>query len=523
MKTRRVPSLAALVCSVLSGLALVVVDQGVARAVEGSWQATGALNQPRVAQEATLIGDGRVLVTGGRTANAALNSAELYSPITEAFGVTTPMTTARWSHTATSLPNGKVLVAGGFITVAAGNAQAVTNTAEVYDPANASWTPTPPMNVRRALHTEALLDDGRVLVAGGRTCDAPPATCDFTVRTNTAEIYDPVANTWTLIAPLNAPRHTTTAARLRDGRVLIPAGFSNVEPHETNNTADLYTNGVWSLTGNLVRSRARQGAMRLHDNRVVVGPGSRETVCGTPVCPEIPTPFSAVIQPTAEVYNPATNTWQLTGNPLLPGRFNFQQAVLPNGKALIVGGFGGPAGNEANTTSAELYNPATNSWESAGNTTHLHANSSSLANTHDAVVLSNHPTLFQKGAGCGANCGKVLVVGDNLTDPVADLYTPVAPTDTTPPSCFVSAIRRAPNSPSGRDEMDVTVQDAESGVQGISAIFISNGTIRTPPGPGIPFGATPSVVVTAVKNVQGASTRWSFFMVDMAGNTAFCA
>jgi hypothetical protein len=514
--------LATLVLSVLSGLALVVVDPGVARAVEGSWQATGSLNQPRVSQESALIGDGRVLVTGGRTATIALASAELYSAITEGFGVTTPMNTSRWSHTATSLPNGKVLVAGGFTGFVAGNAQVVTNTAEIYDPSNASWTLTPPMNVRRALHTEALLDDGRVLVAGGRTCDAPPATCDFTVRTNTAEIYDPVANTWTLIAPLNAPRHTTTAARLRDGRVLIPAGFSNPEPHETNNTADLYNNGVWSLTNSLVRSRARQGAMVLHDSRVVVGPGSRETVCGPPVCPVGP-PFSAVIQPTAEIYDPDTKTWQLTGNPLLPGRFNFQQAVLPNGKALMVGGFGGPAGNEAVTTSAELYNPATNSWESAGNTTHVHGNSSSLGNTHDAIVLSNHPTLFQKGGNCGANCGKVLVVGDNLTDPVADLYTPVAPTDTTPPTCFVSAIRRAPNSPSGRDEMDVTVADTGSGVQGISAIFITNGTIRTPPGPGIPFGSTPSVVVTAVKAVQGASTRWSFLIVDMAGNTAFCA
>jgi hypothetical protein len=68
--------------------------------------------------------------------------------------------------------------------------------------------------------------------------------------------------------------------------------------------------------------------------------------------------------------------------------------------------------------------------------------------------------------------------------------------------------------------MDVTVQDTGSGLQGIGRIRIVNGTVRTAPSR-VPFGGQ-SVVVTAVKSVQGAPTSWGFDMVDVAGNTARC-
>jgi len=405
-----------------SGMA--VVGQGTAHAVEGSWAATGALNQPRLGHTVTLLNSGGVLVAGGRSATASLASAELYSPLTERFTLTGSMREPRWSHTATLLPTGKVLVAGGFGTFGPGNAQPVLTSAELYDPATGAWTSTPPMQTRRALHSAALLGNGKVLVAGGRSCDSPPpAACDFNFRTNTAELYDPATNSWSPTGSLVAPRHTTSAVVLENGRVLIPAGFSAPDTHDTSNTADLYNpvTGTWSLTGNLNVSRARQGAMRLHDGTVLVGPGSRTTRCGPPVCNNGGPPFSAVIVETSEIFDPATLSWQFTaGKPLLPGRFNFQQAVLPNGKALMAGGFGGPAGGEAAQRSAELYNPATGTWESAGNMTRVHGTSSSLANTHDAIVLSASPTGFVFDPRvCGTNCGKVLVVGDNLTNGTA--------------------------------------------------------------------------------------------------------
>jgi len=437
--TRRSLSVAALAAMVLSSVAMVVAGQGVASAVEGSWRATGALNQARIAQKSVLLANGDVLVTGGRTASAALTSTELYDPLTEVFSLTGSMSTSRWSHTATLLPDGRVLVAGGFTGFVPGNAQAVTDTAEIYDPATGTWTPTAPMNTRRALHTATLLDNGLVLVAGGRTCSGPPpATCNFSFRTDTAELFDPATGTWTPTGSMNAPRHTTSAVKLADGRVLVPAGFAAADPFGTSNTADLYdpATGTWSLTDNLNVSRARQGGMLLPDGTVLVGPGSRSTTCGPPVCNNGGPPFSAVIVDTTELFDPATLDWRLTaGKPLLPGRFNFQQAVLPNGQALMAGGFGGPDATEAPQRSAEVYDPATGTWSSAGEMTRVHGTSSSLANTHDAIVLSADPWVFQFGPECGSNCGKVLVLGDNLTDPVADLYTPTAPVPTSKDQC----------------------------------------------------------------------------------------
>ena len=422
-------ALGGLACAGLPGA--LSAAAGPAGAAAGSWEATGSLNVARIAHTATLADGGKVVVAGGRSAAGALTAAEVYDAATGVFTVTGSMSTSRWSHTAALLPDGKVLVAGGFTGLALGNAQAVTDTAEVYDPGTGTWSPTAPLHTRRALHSTSVLADGRVLVAGGRTCgDPPPATCDFTVRTATAELYDPATGTWTPTGSMHAPRHTTSAAPLPGGRVVVPAGFSAADPHDTDSTADVYdpSTGTWSLTSNLSRSRARQGAMALADGSVLVGPGSRSTTFGPP--------FVATINPTTETYDPASDIWQLTtGQPLLPGRFNFQQATLPNGLALMVGGFGGPAGGEALTTSAELYDPATRSWSPAGVTTHLHATSSSLANTHDAVVLSADPRTFAFGPACASRCGRVLVLGDNLTDPVADLYTPTAPVPTSLEQC----------------------------------------------------------------------------------------
>jgi hypothetical protein len=380
-----------------------VAGQGPALADEGSWRATGSLNVPRLQPTSTLLGNGKVLVAGGRNFafTQALASAELYDPITEAFTLTGPMTDARWSHTATLLPNGKVLVAGGFTNPStSANAQPVLASAELYDPATGGWTLTGSMSTRRALHVAQLLPDGRVLVAGGRTCNGPPPlACNSTFTTNTAEIYDPATGVWTPTTSMASNRTTTSAALLPNGSVLVAAGFPGGQ-----NTAEAYagSTGAWSPTGNLNVARARQGAMMLPDGTVLVAAGSTGTSTLT-----------------SETYNPATNTWTLAGN-VAQARFNYFFAELPNRHVLIAGGAGGATAS----TTAEVYDPAGRTWSSAGTLANAHGSSSSNGNSTRAVVLSASPTAFVFDPRvCGTNCGKVLVVGDNPNG-AADLYTP---------------------------------------------------------------------------------------------------
>ena len=79
-------------------------------------------------------------------------------------------------------------------------------------------------------HTATLLNDGRVLVAGGqirllllegltdRTLPAPTGLIF-------AEIYDPSTGRWALTAPMIDARRSQAATLLKDGRVLVSGGI----------------------------------------------------------------------------------------------------------------------------------------------------------------------------------------------------------------------------------------------------------------------------------------------------------
>ncbi|HVL31371.1 MAG TPA: kelch repeat-containing protein, partial [Solirubrobacteraceae bacterium] len=381
---------------------------------EGDYELAGEMQQARFAGTMTLLPNGKVLAAGGRASQggAALASAELYDPLTRTWTATGSMSEARFTHTATLLPNGKVLVAGGFGVGLTTNAQPNLRSAELYDPATGTWSAAATMNVRHALHAAILLRGGacesasppsycgKVLVASGRTCtpqDNPPAAgCNSTFTTTVAELYDPndgPTGSWTEVAPLSAPRTTTDAALLPDGRVLVPAGFPGGQ-----NTAEVYdpSTNTWTNTDFLQTGRARGGAIRLLDGRVLV-------VAGFPN------------NQTAELLDPATLSWTTTGPMLGFGRFNQHQTLLPNGKVFVAGGGNGGA-------TAELYNPQTNAWESAGLLTVARGSSSSNSNSQTAVVLSSSTTSFASDrAVCGADCGKVLLAGDT-DDRLTELY-----------------------------------------------------------------------------------------------------
>ncbi|CAF4250330.1 unnamed protein product, partial [Adineta steineri] len=104
---------------------------------------------------------GLILVTGGQGIGSNyLSSAELYSPSTGTWTTTGNMTNGRTHHTASVLSNGKVLVTGG-------TNHNFLNSAELYDLSTGTWATTGNMNNTRESHTASLLSNGKVLVSGG--------------------------------------------------------------------------------------------------------------------------------------------------------------------------------------------------------------------------------------------------------------------------------------------------------------------------------------------------------------------
>ncbi len=162
----------------------------------GTWAATGKMVRGTALASATLLRDGRVLVTDDV-------GAQLYDPDLGTWSATGSMTTPRYNTTATLLPDGRVLVAGGDVRDVA------TDSAELYDPDTGTWTKTaslPATGNKRYDHiTATLLQNGTVLV----------------VRHQYAATYDPSTGKWTPTRAGHVQAAPTAATRLLDGTVLV--------------------------------------------------------------------------------------------------------------------------------------------------------------------------------------------------------------------------------------------------------------------------------------------------------------
>ena len=232
----------------------------------GAWIATGSMNGIRIAHTATLLADGKVLVAGGadsisETSVNALATAELYDPVTGSWSATGNMIEARARHTATLLADGKVLVTGGSGSSAGTDSLA---TAELYDPATGSWTATGTMIEARTDHTATLLPDGRVLVAGGNSSSGPQLA--------SAELYDRGTGSWTVTGKMVGDHAGHMATLLPDGRVLVLGGSSGTGPEAT---AELYdpSTGSWAATANMNGEHLGGTATLLRDGSVLLAGG----------------------------------------------------------------------------------------------------------------------------------------------------------------------------------------------------------------------------------------------------------
>lgn len=169
-----------------------------------------------------------------------------------------------------------------------------------------SWTLVSPMNGPRAFHSANFLPDGRILVAGGRT--------EISIILNTAEIYDPATNSWTVADPMASIRMSHVSVTLEDGRILITGG--NVGSGAATAGVEIFdpTTETWSAAASMSGARYNHIATRLADGRVLVAGG-----------------YGSNFLSSAEIYDPVADTWSAASN-MAEARSNFSGTLLPDGK-----------------------------------------------------------------------------------------------------------------------------------------------------------------------------------------------
>lgn len=148
----------------------------------------------------------------------------------------------------------------------------------------------------------------------------------------------------------------------------------------TGTLAELYNpeTDTWTITGSLRAARTFHAATLLRNGKVLVAGGGQSGGSGQ-------------ASASTELYDPTTGTWALTGA-MKRARSGPAVALLPNGKVLIVGG--------DSAASSELYDPASGTWTLTGSP-------SSFSGGCPPTLLAN---------------GKVLAWG-NLYDPVNGTWT----------------------------------------------------------------------------------------------------
>ena len=212
------------------------------------------------------------------------------------------------------------------------------------------------MHDPRMEFTATLLPSGLVLVAGG--C----LTADCKTILASAELYHPHTGSWATTGSMHQPRAFQTATLLPDGRVLVAGGIvggcdTTLFCSPISAGAEIYDprTGTWTMTGSMRQARARHTATLLPNGRVLVAGGAAD---GSNAATGNPLA-------SAELYDPRTGKWTPTGS-LRDAHYAHTAVLLRNGIVLVAGGYDGYYLASSAVLPAELYNIHTGKWTLTG-------------------------------------------------------------------------------------------------------------------------------------------------------------
>jgi hypothetical protein len=267
------------------------------------------------------------------------------------WNLTGSLNQSRESFQSAILDDGRVLVAGGY-----GPGIGALSSCEIWNPQTEEWSATDSMNYHRKQFSLTKLSDGRILAIGGSGYDTAGQT---------AEIYNPTTETWGEVIVLNNSRSNHASVLLSNGNVLIVGGdtdnnYQGCEIFDPNTE-------TFTLTGFCNYPKSDHTLELLPDGRVLaIGGGNSEYFH-------------------CEIYDPNTETWTEIAS-LNESRYNHTSHLLSNGNVIAIAG---RWGNHYNS-SCEIYDFASGQW--------FFADSLTIGRTnHQSQTLLNRKILTMGG------------------------------------------------------------------------------------------------------------------------------
>jgi hypothetical protein len=351
----------------------------------GAFSPTGSLAEPKWGHTATLLPDGRVLIVGGEITGSDYqgtftNTAEVWDPAAGTFSPTGSLSEPRGWHSATLLPDGRVLVVGG----ANGSPDNDFASAEIWDPESDTFSPAGSLAEPPGHHTATLLPDGRVLVVADDQAGAAPHLA-------VPEVWDPETNAFSPAGSLAEPRGGP-ATLLLDGRVLVVGGSAakaEVWDPETD---------AFSPAGSLGTDWGYRTSTLLSDGRVLVtGSDLRDGEDASAV-----------------VWDPATSAFSPAGSPAMA--WIDPATLLPDGRVLVVGYGSWDVGDPWDHIVAQVWDPESGTFSPAG----------SLAQERDYFSTTAVPDgrVLIVGGCIGMECQGGPVASAEIWDPENSTFIP---------------------------------------------------------------------------------------------------
>ena len=252
-----------------------------------------------------------------------------------------------------------------------------------------TWASRGAMPQARTGAAAVVLDDGRTVIAGGRTAEG--------ALTDSVIAFDPPTNEVTTVGHLLTARVGHTATLLAGGRVLVAGGTTDGAISSDVEVIDLAT-GVSTLIATLAQPRTGHAAAALANGKVLIVGG---------------TTIDGVVLSSAELFDPETSAVVPTLGSLQVPRANASATTLLDGRVLVVGGNNGTE----DLASAELFDAAAESFRALEPASHLSVPRSG----HTALRLPNNNGVLIAG---GQSNGAAVASTDVFVPPIfPDPYT----------------------------------------------------------------------------------------------------